>query len=511
MLSSLKFNPVKGTIHLGSSRLVMQRAAVGVALRKELLRLLGPEETRLFLMRLGFRSGREDAVFVRESWPNLDTGDAFTAGTRLHMFSGVVRVETVHNDFDFTRGRFSGEFRWHDSVEADDARDLGMTNDRPACWTQVGYAAGYASEFFRTLIVYKETRCIAQGHDACTVIGKSVDLWPADDPEVRLFRERVAVDGPLPEAMRPKIARHGPEIHGTDPVLAPCGDAIRDLAATGLPVLVCGPLGTGRHRALAHLARLRGLTGGVQVLEAADLTADGLVAALGGPGRKASATMVAIVGIERLGAAADAAVRNCLTDASLAPRIAATSELGLGALSRASGLSDDLWLRLRPCAIEMPCFAARPPANRRAIAEAALVTQARRLNRRIPDLDDEALAWIGAHPWPGNMAEMEAVLTQAMLARPGAERLGAAPLADAASRLVRRKAAADIGPHVQAWIATRLSEGNLPLSAFEDEICRLAVDRSGGNLSAAARALGLSRAQLAYRLDKRDPVAKDGG
>ena len=86
----------------------MQRAAVGVELRRELIRLLGPQEARVFLMRLGFLSGQADARFVRTSWPNLDIGDAFTAGTRLHTFSGVVRVETVYNDFDFRKKRFAG-------------------------------------------------------------------------------------------------------------------------------------------------------------------------------------------------------------------------------------------------------------------------------------------------------------------------------------------------------------------------------------------------------------------
>ena len=69
-------------------------------------------------MRLGFLSGQADARFVRTRWPNLNIGDAFTAGTRLHTFSGIVRVETVYNDFDFRKGRFAAEFIWHDSVEA---------------------------------------------------------------------------------------------------------------------------------------------------------------------------------------------------------------------------------------------------------------------------------------------------------------------------------------------------------------------------------------------------------
>ena len=113
-------------------------------------------------MRLGFLSGQADARFVRTSWPSLDIGDAFTAGTRLHTFSGVVRVETVYNDFDFRKKRFAGEFLWHDSVEAAEFRRLRRTTE-PVCWTQLGYASGYASEFFDTLIVYKEVECCGPG------------------------------------------------------------------------------------------------------------------------------------------------------------------------------------------------------------------------------------------------------------------------------------------------------------------------------------------------------------
>ena len=37
------------------------------------------------------------------------------------------------------------------------------TTTEPVCWTQLGYASGYASEFFDTLIVYKEVECAAAG------------------------------------------------------------------------------------------------------------------------------------------------------------------------------------------------------------------------------------------------------------------------------------------------------------------------------------------------------------
>ena len=205
LLSSLVFNPVDGTIRLNGDRIVMQRAAVGVELRRELIRLLGPQEARIFLMRLGFLSGQADARFVRTNWPNLDIGDAFTAGTRLHTFSGVVRVETIYNDFDFRKKRFAAEFLWHDSVEAAEFRRLRRKTTEPVCWTQLGYASGYASEFFDTLIIYKEVECAAAGAPPlpgrrkagrCLGAGR-----PGSDPVSRAHRD-ASQEGGLAEPLR---------------------------------------------------------------------------------------------------------------------------------------------------------------------------------------------------------------------------------------------------------------------------------------------------------------------
>ena len=71
LLSSLVFNPVDGTIRLNGDRLIMQRAAFGAELRSQLIRSLGEEEARSFLIRLGFQLGKNDAKFVRDSWHNL--------------------------------------------------------------------------------------------------------------------------------------------------------------------------------------------------------------------------------------------------------------------------------------------------------------------------------------------------------------------------------------------------------------------------------------------------------
>ena len=47
-----------------------------------------------------------------------------------------------------------------------------------------------------------------------------------------------------------------------------------------------------------------------------------------------------------------------------------------------------------------------------------------------------------------------------------------------------------------------LQKRGISLDALEDGLLQQAVDRAGGNLSAAARALGITRPQLSYRLQR---------
>jgi len=108
LLRLLVFSPSSGSIRLNKERLILQRASQTSNLRDQLVERYGRDDAFVMLTRLGFCSGAEDADFVRKSWPGLDPGDVFTAGTRLHMLCGCVRLKTVHNDFDFRKGKFSG-------------------------------------------------------------------------------------------------------------------------------------------------------------------------------------------------------------------------------------------------------------------------------------------------------------------------------------------------------------------------------------------------------------------
>ncbi len=209
LLAHLVFNPVNGVLRLGNTRMVLQRTSFLSHLREEIVRNYGREDAFALLIRLGFQAGVEDSRFVQASWPNIDPGDAFTAGTRLHTVSGITRVETVHNDFDFKKGKFSGEFLWHESAEASEHRKHYGDATEPVCWSLVGYASGYATHSLGKLIVYKETECKAMGHKHCRVVGKPADAWGENDPAVQLFRRQI-MPRYLSEEIQSRAARPKP-------------------------------------------------------------------------------------------------------------------------------------------------------------------------------------------------------------------------------------------------------------------------------------------------------------
>jgi hypothetical protein len=504
LLSSLVFNPLDGTIRLNGDRIVMQRAIVGAELRRELVRLLGAPEARAFLMRLGFLSGQADARFVRTRWPNLNIGDAFTAGTRLHTFSGVVRVETVYCDFDFRKGRLAAEFLWHDSVEAIEHKN-GRHATEPVCWTQLGYASGYATEFFDTLIVYKEVECAAQGHDHCRVVGKPVSGWDANDPEVSHFLERIAtLDGRafVSPVSRPLARVSEVALSELDRVLiAPIREELERVAATSLPVLISGESGTGRGRAARYLHRainaaeseLRSVFGaGVDHAFCQEISRRGK----GGPRTVASRTFV-INAVDAVPLHVQPYLAMAIEEAT---RLDGPRVIGLTTTPPPPAfLSSELWSTLSGLEVRLPTLAQRAPTERVSIAESLLSQLASKMNQEKPKLDAGATKLIQQSRWPGNLRQMRWVLTSVLRDHRG----GAIADGQIATALKRWPFVVSTGSDetqsMKRFVNQLMSEEGFSLPMLERALYEAAVKRAGGNVSAAARILGLTRPQLAYR------------
>ncbi|SMX51162.1 XylR N-terminal domain-containing protein [Actibacterium lipolyticum] len=493
LLEKLEFRPADGSIQLNGARMLLQRASFVADVQNQLTRWYGEHEAQVLLLRLGYRAGREDALFVQQAWPNLDIGDAFTAGTRLHMVTGTVRVETIFNDFDFRSDKFSSEFLWHGSVEASEYHRQYGRALAPVCWGQTGYASGYASQFFRKLVIFKEEHCAAMGHKSCRVVGKTIDSWGEDDPFVQMFLKEV-----LPtRAEMPRFGRGKPHYapsgrnDGIDALmLAPVHNDLTTIARHRLHALICGPVGSGRMRAANWLHQESADGHGTftcLAVGAAKLseTLERLATAL--RQRQTQHETLVIEGIDALPADQQQALFRLI---NAAPPRAQFRVIGLSDLSVqavAAKLRPDLMHALGVLPINLPPLNARAD-DLPALAAAVLSG----LNS--PPLTPEAAAALGTQPWPGNLPELTATLHRASLSSDGP--ITAAQLSDS----MWSPATADPADELWDLLHPALQSGETTIEALTAGLYARALKESDGNMSKAARLLGLSRAQLAYRL-----------
>ena len=142
---------------------------------------------------------------------------------------------------------------------------------------------------------------------------------------------------------------------------------------------------------------------------------------------------------------------------------------------------EDLLFRLNTIEIHLP-----PLRERREdivpMAMHFLERQARRYRRPVEGFDESAMAALLAHAWPGNVRELEHAVERAVLVT-----------------RERRVGAADLGLRGASGAATL---DQLTLDEVERVLIQKALDRHAGNVSDAAKALGVSRSALYRRIER---------
>lgn len=146
-------------------------------LRDELITAMGMERARGFLMRFGYQAGRRDAEVARRVRGHMDPEIAFLSGVQLHAIEGIVQVIPKTLELDPNHEHFYGEFDWCGSYEVDLHFAEHGHSDSPVCWTLLGYASGYTSEFLGMNILYQEEQCCGMGHERCSIVGKPAHEW----------------------------------------------------------------------------------------------------------------------------------------------------------------------------------------------------------------------------------------------------------------------------------------------------------------------------------------------
>jgi DNA-binding NtrC family response regulator len=162
-------------------------------------------------------------------------------------------------------------------------------------------------------------------------------------------------------------------------------------------------------------------------------------------------------------------------------RIISATNADLRAAVRGAQFREDLLFRLNTVEIHLPPLRERPE-DLSLLARHFLGIHARRYGKRVQGFDAAALQAMLEHPWPGNVRELEHAVERAVLLSQGdlvqSRDLGLRPAdADGAAPLER-----------------------MTLDDAERLLIQRALKRAAGNVSEAAKALGLSRSALYRRL-----------
>ena len=179
-------------------------------------------------------------------------------------------------------------------------------------------------------------------------------------------------------------------------------------------------------------------------------------------------------------------------------RLVAATNRDLAGMSSAGQFRSDLYFRLRVVEVEIPPLRARGEEDIADLADHFVAQFSRRYRKGPLRLADSGRAALVAYAWPGNVRELENTIERAVVLAPGPT--------IAAKDLALERRAPQPGDSQISLPAVQLPPDGITLPAglsleeAERRYARAMLDKEGGNQSAAARALGISRNKLARLL-----------
>jgi DNA-binding NtrC family response regulator len=530
----LDFRPGQGTIRLHEQRVVILSAAAVGLLRKELIDTLGLETARRLFLRFGYADGYHDAVSMRDRSQQASPIEGLRAGIALHRLEGIVRAEIIKIDHDAASGRFEEEVVWHDSYVAEQHLHHYGQGSVPVCWSLTGYTSGYVSACLGQEIYFRERECVAQGKNACSVVGKDAASWGDDLKQLRIDFQGAGL-GQEVERLRETVHRKLQDLDRRERLVAKrerdlnllrervsrlaaakhfiAGSAamqeVLENAARVAPldttVLVYGESGTGKEFIvrMIHDQSPRA-TGPFVSINCAALTETLLESELFGHVRGAftgatrdKAGLFEVAGngtlfLDEIGEVAptvQAKLLRALQEREIRrvgaertikvnARVVAATNRDLRAAVAAGTFREDLYIRLGAFVITVP-----PLRDRRedipALVHDFVRRAAIRVKKDVETVSAEAMSALMNYRWPGNVRELEHAIERAVIVARGAS--------------LRLR---ELPPEISQKARPLSTDDSLDLQAQEHAMIERALERFRGNRREAAEALKISTVTL---------------
>lgn len=543
----LFFSPGDGRIWLDDQRMLLIHSSSFGLLRREMIDSLGLDKSRDILTRTGYLSGLRDAELIQKRWPDSDPPSIFKAGTHLHGLEGVVKVETIHFEFDTEKGLYDGEFLWHHSSEDEEHIAAYGIGSSPACWMELGYAIGYVSGLVGSLVIFREVECQSMGHSVCRVIGKSAELWGDIKDDIRFLNvtasetESPTKQDPQLNQMEPNLLDDQPIMIGVSAAFTAANHALQKVAPTSATVLFTGESGVGKELFASMLHTFSNQTGPFVAFNCAAIPENLMEAELFGvekgaftgatssrPGRfeRANGGTLFLDEIGNLNLAGQSKLLRVLQEKEVERvggvasikvnvRVVAATNVDLRKAVEKGEFREDLFFRLNVFPIHLP------PLRERKADIPLLINhfyhQFCQLHQKAPSgMTQTARRALFNYRFPGNIRELQNLMERGVIASEEGEPIdlphlfrnefipediiysvnhqGTLSHADS-----NKESSGSLLEHITQFIG---GQDHLDIEVLEQNLLEEALNNAQGNLSEAARRVGLSRPQLAYRLKK---------
>jgi DNA-binding NtrC family response regulator len=551
LLSQVRFDPAHGKVWFNEQRMLLFHASGMGLLRKELIETLGLQRARGLLMRFGFDAGFKDAALARKLRPEITTADAFLVGPRLACIKGLVQVEPLELSFDLSSGAFIGRFEWTESYEAETHLQHFGTSAEPVCWTLIGYSSGFTSYYMGRRILFKEEVCAGCGSAHCRIIGKPAEEWSDRAELEKLYEPDLVAEellalrtqvSELQETVRASRAAPAGAVSfiGRSPGFLKARDLIKRGAASRASVLLLGETGVGKEvfaRSL-HALSERAERPFVAV-NCASIPSDLIASELFGVERgaftgatvsregkfeRADGGTIFLDELVELTPGAQAALLRVLQEGELERvggsfvrkidvRVVAATNEDLKEAVRKGRFRADLFYRLNVYPVTIPPLRERtediPLLARHFLGKFHALYKKTTLG-----ISDRAMRSLKNYAWPGNIRELENMIERGVIltdhnrtididslfTSPPDEDAGHTLSAQTGGLRLEQDNPSPRSPYDE--LSVRLLNEGFSITDFESAITRNAMALAKDNVTHAARLIGMTRAQLAYRLEK---------
>jgi transcriptional regulator with GAF, ATPase, and Fis domain len=474
-------------------------------------------------------------------------------GPRLRDMQGYVRTTVDHFHMNSEQGEFYGEFTWRNSWEAESHLQHFGRSGKPVCWMNTGYASAFGTSAFGKPVLARETECMAMGHAQCRIVMQQIDsLQAGSDDDLRFLQVEDFVDLPRRRNAGPThrndtlpLSAPSPlqqELVGASTAFNSVVYLLKRVGQTDATVLFLGESGVGKERFSRTLHQIGPRADGPFVsVNCAAIPADLVEAELFGvergaytgatasrPGRfeRADGGTLFLDEIGSLPLPAQGKLLRALQEREIERvggtavhkvnvRVVAATNDDLRQAMEAGRFRADLFYRLNVFPIRIP-----PLRERREDIPLMLNVFVERFCKRfakpVKGITRQALDALWHYPFPGNVRELENMVERAVILADadgaidvhhlfsGGEAVEMQSLSQSLSvsptgTLV---SGAEAGRSPAQALMHRLLDQGYNMADVEQALIACALERHRGKLVPAARALGLGRGQMQYRVGK---------